>query len=185
MKNYYDELEVSQTASKEVIQKVYKILAKKYHPDTTLELNRHLAEEKFKKISEAYEVLSDDTKRQKYDLELKTSNKTVPYEDYLIVIRQKELLQQQLHLLKNKYNSSVNSNFETKTHNNINSKISYENIRYNNSNTDSSSKNFNTASSIFNYYKQRLKDFIFNVTLFFFSLFITAIILNVFLRFFN
>ena len=65
MRNYYDELEVSKTASKEMIGKVYKILAKKYHPDTTNETDKHAAEEKFKKISEAYEVLYDDEKRNR------------------------------------------------------------------------------------------------------------------------
>lgn len=69
MKNYYEILEVSETASKEVIEKVYKVLAKKYHPDVNPE-NIKEAEEKFKEISEAYEVLSDDTKRKAYDIEL-------------------------------------------------------------------------------------------------------------------
>lgn len=69
MKNYYEILEVSETASKEVIEKVYKVLAKKYHPDVNPEDIKE-AEEKFKEISEAYEVLSDDTKRKAYDIEL-------------------------------------------------------------------------------------------------------------------
>ena len=48
MKNYYDELEVSHSASKEVIEKVYKVLAKKYHPDTTKEIDKIAAEENLK-----------------------------------------------------------------------------------------------------------------------------------------
>ena len=66
MKNYYDELEISRSASPEVINRAYKVLAKKYHPDTTKE-DKQEAEERFKKISEAYETLSDDKKRMEYD----------------------------------------------------------------------------------------------------------------------
>ena len=87
MKNYYDELEVSKTSSKEIISKVYKILAKKYHPDTTKEIDKQAAEEKFKAISKAYEILSDDEKREKYDLELEQSNPTISYEEYLKVVK--------------------------------------------------------------------------------------------------
>ena len=92
MKNYYEELEVSKTASKEVIEKVYKLLAKKYHPDTTKEIDKHVAEEKFKIISEAYEVLSDDNKRRKYDLELEQFNPTISYDEYIQVVEQRDYL---------------------------------------------------------------------------------------------
>ena len=68
--NYYELLEISETASQEVIERVYKLLAKKYHPDLNPD-NPKAAEEKFKKISAAYEVLSNPTKRQDYDEELK------------------------------------------------------------------------------------------------------------------
>jgi len=63
-KDYYDVLGVSKNSSKEEIKKSYKNLAKKYHPD----LNKTKdAEGKFKEISEAYAVLSDDNKRKQYD----------------------------------------------------------------------------------------------------------------------
>lgn len=62
--DYYSILGVSKNASKEEIKKAYKALAKKYHPDVAKETG---AEEKFKKISEAYAVLSDDTKKSQYD----------------------------------------------------------------------------------------------------------------------
>lgn len=64
-KDYYQTLEVSKTATKDEIKKSYKKLARKYHPDVNP--NNKEAEEKFKAISEAYEVLGDDEKRKKYD----------------------------------------------------------------------------------------------------------------------
>lgn len=66
MSNYYDILEVSEKASKEVIEKAYKALAKKYHPDLNID-NKKEAEAKMKELNEAYEVLIDDNKRANYD----------------------------------------------------------------------------------------------------------------------
>ena len=63
-KDYYEILGVNKNASKEEIKKVYKKLAKKYHPDISKDKS---TEEKFKEISEAYAVLSDDNKRSQYD----------------------------------------------------------------------------------------------------------------------
>lgn len=62
--DYYEILGVDKKASKEEIKKAYKLLAKKYHPDVSKEPD---AAEKFKKVSEAYAVLSDDTKKASYD----------------------------------------------------------------------------------------------------------------------
>lgn len=70
METLYDILEVSRKASKEIIEKAYKTLAKKYHPDLQTAENRAYAEEMMKKINEAYDVLSDDTKRSEYDRQL-------------------------------------------------------------------------------------------------------------------
>ncbi len=64
-KDYYSVLGVSKSATKAEIKKAYRNLAKKYHPDKT-DGNKAL-EEKFKEISEAYEVLSNDENRKKYD----------------------------------------------------------------------------------------------------------------------
>lgn len=64
--NYYEILEVSTNASKEVIKNAYRALIKKYHPDSYTG-NKIYAENKLKEINEAYEVLSDDNKRLLYD----------------------------------------------------------------------------------------------------------------------
>lgn len=70
MKDYYEILQVNKKASKEIIEKAYRVLAKKYHPDLQEESKKAWAEEEFKKVSEAYEILSDDKKRQEYDAQL-------------------------------------------------------------------------------------------------------------------
>lgn len=71
MKTLYEILEVSETASDEIIEKAYKVLAKKYHPDLQQNGDKKSAEETMKKINEAYDVLSNKEKRRKYDEELK------------------------------------------------------------------------------------------------------------------
>lgn len=71
MKNYYEILEVNQKASTEIIEKAYKVLIKKYHPDTVTKEKEEFAEKKIKEINEAYKVLSDEFLREQYDAELK------------------------------------------------------------------------------------------------------------------
>lgn len=70
MKTLYELLEVSENASKEIIEKAYKVLAKKYHPDLQAEGEKLEAEKKMKQINEAYEILNDEIKRKEYDLKL-------------------------------------------------------------------------------------------------------------------
>ena len=70
MKNYYEILEVNQKASKEVIEKAYKVLVKKYHPDLYANQTSSESDKKIKEINEAYEVLSNDFLREQYNLEL-------------------------------------------------------------------------------------------------------------------
>jgi curved DNA-binding protein len=67
IKNYYEILEVASEASPDEIKKAFRRLARRYHPD----VNPHdqTAEEKFKQINEAYDILSDQTKRQQYDFQ--------------------------------------------------------------------------------------------------------------------
>jgi curved DNA-binding protein len=64
-KDYYESLGVPRTASDAEIKKAFRKLAREHHPDVAK--NKKQAEEKFKEINEAYEVLSDPTKRKKYN----------------------------------------------------------------------------------------------------------------------
>ena len=63
-KDYYKTLDVAKDASADEIKRAYRKLARKYHPDVSTDRN---AEERFKEINEAYEVLKDDEKRKAYD----------------------------------------------------------------------------------------------------------------------
>lgn len=64
-KDYYKILGVTKNSSSKEIKKAYYQLAKKYHPDTNKDDPN--AGKKFQEVSEAYEILSDDTKRKEYD----------------------------------------------------------------------------------------------------------------------
>jgi curved DNA-binding protein len=64
-RDYYETLGVSKTATADEIKSAFRKLARKHHPDVAKD--KKAAEEKFKQINEAYEVLSDPEKRQKYD----------------------------------------------------------------------------------------------------------------------
>ncbi|MBP7847996.1 DnaJ domain-containing protein [Patescibacteria group bacterium] len=64
-KNYYDILGVGESADADEIKKAYRKLAMQYHPDRNRGDNS--AEEKFKEINEANDVLSDSSKKQQYD----------------------------------------------------------------------------------------------------------------------
>ena len=65
-KDYYDLLGISRTASEDEIKKAFRKLARKYHPDVNRD-DPKAAEAKFKEINEAYEVLSNQESRAKYD----------------------------------------------------------------------------------------------------------------------
>ena len=66
MSDYYEVLGVSKTATQDEIKKAYRAMAFKYHPDRNPDNPE--AEEKFKQISAAYDILGDESKRRDYDL---------------------------------------------------------------------------------------------------------------------
>ena len=70
MKNYYEILEVDKNASQEVIEKAYRTLAKKYHPDLQQGQLQQEYAEKMKIINQAYDVLADTNKREQYNQKL-------------------------------------------------------------------------------------------------------------------
>src|SRR5438045_9135581 len=64
-RDYYEALGVPKTASDEEVRSAFRKLARKHHPDVAKD--KKAAEEKFKEINEAYEVLGDPEQRKKYD----------------------------------------------------------------------------------------------------------------------
>ena len=82
MENYYNILNVSNNADEDQIKQAYRALAMKYHPDKNQ--GNKIAEEKFKRISEAYSVLSDTQKRREYDFTMSSpfssSERTYTYD---------------------------------------------------------------------------------------------------------
>lgn len=82
MKNYYEILEVNKKASKEVIEKAYKVLVKKYHPDLYTGQKKKYAEEKIKEINEAYSILTDEFMKEQYDTELEKQEQEELYKKY-------------------------------------------------------------------------------------------------------
>ena len=150
--NYYDILEVSKNASPEIIEKAYKTLVKKYHPDLQKDEDKNKYEEKIKKINEAYNILSDPEKRKKYDLNLK--NTEISINDYNSLYQENINLKNNLNILKEKLNSL----------NNFQNNYEKNNLNYNNleNKKNNYSENFNTKNNfklnkLFNL-KKRFKD---------------------------
>ena len=107
----YEVLEVSENASAEVIEKAYKVLAKKYHPDLQSEANKKSAENKMKKINEAYDVLGNEEKRKEYDKVLEQEREEQRLKQEMELERQrieKEQANQASYM--NGYNSADNIN---------------------------------------------------------------------------
>ena len=70
-KDYYKILKVNSNATNDDIKKAYKKLAMKYHPDKNLIEDKKMCEERFKEVSEAYQILSDKDSKKTYDYQRK------------------------------------------------------------------------------------------------------------------
>ena len=114
MKNYYEILEVDRKASKEVIEKAYKALAIKYHPDLKEGADKKLSEKRMIEINEAYNVLSDEARRAEYDSKLRTDQEN-SYGNSEFLKAENNRLKQELARLK-----GVNPSEITNTNTNYN-----------------------------------------------------------------
>ena len=102
MNNYYEILEISPNASQEVVEKAYKALAKKYHPDSWPKDKKFFAESRFREIAEAYQVLSNEYTRRNYDIKIGI-NDTIN-EKYNELYLEHEKLKQEINDIKNESN---------------------------------------------------------------------------------
>lgn len=107
----YEVLEVSENASEEVIEKAYKVLAKKYHPDLQSEANKKSAENKMKKINEAYDILGNADKRKEYDRTLEQQRREEKLKQEMELERQR--LEKEEYNQQNQVGSDINNTNET------------------------------------------------------------------------
>lgn len=185
MKNYFEILEVDIHASKEIIDKAFKTLAKKYHPDTKEADEKALAEEQFKLLNEAYEVLSDKEKRKAYTNELE-SNKNRELE--ILMLKNADLevqienLQAELDSLKNNIHSSYNTNTGYDTYSNM---YNNENIYHTNTTEQytAPAEDYTDESVYYESYYHPIKSKLKNFLAFFITLgviiFIATVIWNI------
>ena len=131
MDNLYDILEVSRKASKEIIEKAYKTLAKKYHPDVQSEENKKYAEEKMKQLNEAYSILSDDMKRAEYDAKLEQEENKLKEQNYANRYKNEEY---------STYSQDYNKEYSPQDY-------TEENYDYYNLNSNINNTNVNTANA--------------------------------------
>lgn len=121
--NYYEILEVDKNASPEIIEKAYKTLVKKYHPDLQDDSIKSIYEEKLKLINEAFDVLSDESKRSLYDASQKEN--TVSYEEYKNLYNENQILKDKLSKLNNDNNNNSNNTTNIPNQNIINDSTIY------------------------------------------------------------
>lgn len=110
-KNYYDILEISKNASPEIIEKAYKTLVKKYHPDLQSNENKKKYEEILKEINKAYEILSNPEKKQSYDNSLQ--NSYISEEEINNLYKQNQTLKNELNNIKKNNNNNNSSDIYT------------------------------------------------------------------------
>ena len=158
--NYYDILEVNKNASPEIIEKAYKTLVKKYHPDLQEDNLKNIYEEKIKKINEAYDILSNSEKRKNYDLNL--NNTIISSDDYNNLINENINLKKEINYLKNNLNDiqkNINNNYNNSNNkNNYNNTEHMNNNSYNNYNKNQENINNAYAKAYYDAYIQDLKN---------------------------
>lgn len=118
MKNYYEILEVDKNASQEVIEKAYKALAKKYHPDLQQGIQKQQYAEKMKIINEAYDVLSDNYKRDQYNKKIEIEQlqkQAISKEEQERIIQENYDLKQQLNNIGKNQNNINNQQVDEGT----------------------------------------------------------------------
>lgn len=113
-KTLYEMLEVSENASPEVIEKAYKILVKKYHPDLQPANEKANAETKMKEINEAYSVLSDEQKRADYDNDLKAKREQAKMQEKQAIYNQATTQRTQSYNQANTSNNGQNYDYDRK-----------------------------------------------------------------------
>lgn len=106
-KNYYEILEVDKNASPEIIEKAYKTLAKKYHPDLQEDNFKKDSEIKMQLINEAYETLSDPEKKKNYDISL--SETTISEDDISSILEENKELHRKINNFENERKNINNS----------------------------------------------------------------------------
>lgn len=158
--NYYEILEVNKNASPEIIEKAYKTLVKKYHPDLQEDNMKKIYEEKIKKINEAYDILSNSEKRKNYDLNL--NNTIISSDDYNNLINENINLKKEINYLKNNLNDiqkNINNNYNNSNNkNNYNNTEHMNNNSYNNYNKNQENINNAYAKAYYDAYIQDLKN---------------------------
>lgn len=137
--NLYEILEVSEKASKEIIDKAYRVLAKKYHPDLQNESEKQDAEKKMKQINDAYDTLGNDEKRKEYDEQLKEQREYEERKRYIeqqekirnesIIEQRKEIENELKTNIDIQQNRNVQSNINQNTNKNMNQNQQVDNIR--------------------------------------------------------
>lgn len=121
-KNYYQILQIDVNASPEIVEKAYKTLVKKYHPDLQDETQKKVFQEILKEINEAYETLSNTQKRKEYNTYL--NNTFVSRQAFDKLYAENQILKEKLSKLEAFYKNNQNSYYSVKT--NI-----YPNYKYN------------------------------------------------------
>ena len=145
-KNYYEILEVDRNASPEIIEKAYKTLAKKYHPDLQDDIHKREAEETFKIINEAYQTLSNPELRALYDQKIEDT--VVSQDKYDEMYQQNQVLKNKLNdLQQHMHNENISS--KNPNHFNNNTNTTYNSVQNN-------AQNFNQNSQA-EQYKRNLE----------------------------